>query len=476
MIARRVPTGDDLGGGKLQAGLTQGKLPGRPRARRPHADHRLVEAVVPGSLGPRGCLDVPAADNLDLAQVALVAAVAGEDLEGDVLRIAEDSQQGRPGAAGPLAVPGLPAVGGRQDRAQVAHGPTTGVVGERDRMDWQALAGPLQQPGAAGIGTVQDSRAGNTRDPDLGAADLQGVEVELGDHDFGQWGGRQVPACPRVAGDHDQPSLADEPAVGRGYELEPGEVPQAEVQRPRRLEARPMGDGNRTVAGHHALIRGEEVAAGPARRAGGGQRIPVPPAVLGDEHSRGEHRRGTTDGPAVPLAGESHLLQGRQQQFGVVDPMLAAIVGEQNHARAVARVGQRTSAGGPARVGVEKEDGVQRATNVGSLEAPVLTAVVRVPDGAPIAHSPALNAVDERDVAQPCVRPHGLAARRVGDRPGVRRRRIRLRQPFRRGRSAAGQHHQDRDPSHQSSSDLAHHASHIPPLPPEEGWGEGNLR
>src|SRR5262245_56991963 len=92
-----------------------------------------------------------------------------------------NAQERGTAAAVPLHFPGLAAVLGAQHGAEFTCRPAALLVEEENAIERQRLAGRAHIPGPAAVGTVQDDRAGPTRDPDMIAAAMDCLEIEAGD-------------------------------------------------------------------------------------------------------------------------------------------------------------------------------------------------------------------------------------------------------------------------------------------------------
>ena len=338
-VVGSIPEVDDLSGGQSQPGLTQGEPPGGTSAGCPHADQRLVEPLGTIDGWARGHLQVAPAERLDHAQVPVIAGKPGEQLQGHVLGLAEDAQQCRPSAAGATPLPGLSAVGGGQDGAQLAHCPAVSVVHKAEAPDGQVLTRGEGGPGSTGVGAVQYPRARRSGHPNLRSDHGQGVEVELPGDPLGQVAVRGLPGHAQVGGEHHQPALPDQPSVDLrpdlGYQLHPGHRAEAESGCGGRLDsASPDGGRHAAAIGQNTLVGDQEITRHPAGRLPSRHRAPTPPAIVGEEDAGGKHRRRAADRPAVSWVEEADLLQCRQEQLGIAGPAVSSVAGGEHHAGA----------------------------------------------------------------------------------------------------------------------------------------------
>ena len=120
--------------------------------------------------------------------------------------------------------------------------------------------------------------------------------------------------------------------------------------------------------------------------------------------------------------GEDDFFQCGQHEAGIGGPGLTSIAGCQQHARAGVRIGLGRSAGRKADFPGDETNRLQRAINAAGLQAPLPAAVLGIPDGAVIAHGPAVLVVEKANIGQP-----GVAHERFGEPDVYLRRGIRNR-------------------------------------------------
>ena len=109
---------------------------------------------------------------------------------------------------------------------------------------------------------------------------------------------------------------------------------------------------------------------------------------------------------------EADAPQRGQDEVGVLRPRAAAVARRQDDARAGVNIRPRLPAGRPTELLIEEAHRQQGAGNARCLLGPLLAAVLGVQDHAPITHGPALPCIDEAHVVEACVAgtrvPRGL--------------------------------------------------------------------
>ena len=150
-----------------------------------------------------------------------------------------------------------------------------------------------------------------------------------------------------------------------------------------------------------------EVAGQPALGGDAAERRPGAAAVIGGEHAGGKHGRGFPHAqPSEALKNCTRLSPGSSKPF-VEGPTPASVASAQHHAARRMGVRIRLAAGDPAVFRVDETDALQPALHARRLQPPMLAAIGRVPNDAPVAHGPASLRIDERNVGQLRIFLHG---------------------------------------------------------------------
>ncbi len=388
--------------------LAKRKLPrhfGRAAA---GTNHRLVKPSGNRNVVAKRDFNVATANDVDHSQVSIVGGKPGDHFERYVVRIGEQPEQGGVRTARPLQLPGLSAVAAGQDRAQLANGPATPVVEELNGPQPDGRRRRERLPGATAIGRMKDACAWRPRDPTLRPMHHQGGKIEVR-RGHRQRARRRSPGSAAVDARTHQSAVADEPAAGRWRQPQRTVAPQHELLGRGRLDFTATDDGRRSIATRQrAAVQVQKIAGQPIGGHSARYGPPMRSGVVRHKYARRIHRRGAGDGPTMSSVQKPQPPNGRQQELWLLGPCLSAVASCQQHAGA--RMCQRLNdaAGRPANLFVVKANGRQRAVDAGGLQPPLSSAVVGVPNHAPVADRPTVVRIDEANVIEP-----GIAERAV---------------------------------------------------------------